>query len=62
MRRRGANWIGYNLRRNCLLKHVIEGKIEVRGREGRRHKQLSDDKEKTGYSNLKEKALNPTLR
>jgi hypothetical protein len=23
-----ANWIGHILRRNCLLKHVIEGKIE----------------------------------
>jgi hypothetical protein len=25
---RKANWIGHILRRNCLLKHVIEGKIE----------------------------------
>jgi hypothetical protein len=25
---RKANWIGHTLRRNCLLKHVIEGKIE----------------------------------
>jgi hypothetical protein len=24
--RRKLNWIGYILRRNCLLKHVIEGK------------------------------------
>jgi hypothetical protein len=35
------------LRRNCLLKHVIEGKIkgriEVTGRGGRRRKQLLDD-------------------
>jgi hypothetical protein len=35
------------LRRNCLLKHVIEGKLEGRiemtGRRGRRHKQLLDD-------------------
>jgi len=42
------------LRRNCLLKQVIEGKIdgriEVKRRRGRRHKQLLDDlKEKTGY-------------
>jgi hypothetical protein len=32
---RKANWIGRILRRNCVLKHVIEGKImgriEVRG-------------------------------
>ena len=25
-----ANWIGYILCRNCLLKHVIEGKKEGR--------------------------------
>jgi hypothetical protein len=28
IKRRRANWIGHILRRNCLLKHVIEGKIE----------------------------------
>jgi hypothetical protein len=27
---RNDNWIGHILRRNCLLKHVIEGKIEGR--------------------------------
>jgi hypothetical protein len=27
---RKANWIGHILRKNCLLKHVIEGKIEGR--------------------------------
>jgi hypothetical protein len=26
--RRKANWIGHILRRNCLLKHSIKGKIE----------------------------------
>jgi hypothetical protein len=30
---RKANWIGHILRRNCLLKHVIEGKIEGREEE-----------------------------
>jgi hypothetical protein len=29
--------------RNCLLKHVNEGKIEGIKREGRRNKQLLDD-------------------
>ena len=29
MKRRKTNWIGHILRRNCLLKHVNEGKIEV---------------------------------
>jgi hypothetical protein len=28
IRRRKANWIGHILRRNCLLKHVIERKME----------------------------------
>jgi hypothetical protein len=45
--KRKGNWIGHILCRNCLLKHVIEGKIEekieVTGRRGRRHKQLLDD-------------------
>ena len=30
IQRRKANWIGYIWRGNCLLKHVIEGKIEGR--------------------------------
>jgi hypothetical protein len=33
--RRNAKWIGYILRRNCLLKHVIEGKLEGRIEGGR---------------------------
>ena len=32
--RRKANWIGNILRRNCLLRHVIEGTVEGRKREG----------------------------
>jgi hypothetical protein len=36
IRKRKAHWIGHILRRNCLLKEVIEGKIkgciEVTGR------------------------------
>jgi hypothetical protein len=27
-KRRKANWIGYILCRNCLMKHVVEGKVE----------------------------------
>jgi hypothetical protein len=54
------------LRRNCLLKAVIEGKlerrIEVTGRRERRRKQLLDDlKEKRRYWKLKGKALDKTL-
>jgi hypothetical protein len=32
IKRRKANWIGHILRKNRLLKHVIEGKIEETGR------------------------------
>jgi len=28
VRKRPANWIGHILHKNCLLKHVIEGKIK----------------------------------
>jgi hypothetical protein len=57
IRKRKANWIGYILRRNCLLQRVIEGKIqggiEVTGRQGRRRRKLSDDlKERRGYTHL----------
>lgn len=29
IKRRKAKWIGYKLNKNCLLKHVVEGKIEA---------------------------------
>jgi hypothetical protein len=43
------NWICHMLRRNCLLlKHIIEGKIDgriqVMGRRGRKHKLLLDER------------------
>ena len=54
------------MRRNCLLKHVtdekIEGGIKVKGRHRRRLKQLLDNlKETSGYWKLKEEALNRTV-
>jgi len=66
IRKRKANWIGHILRRNCLLQRVIEGKIkgrtEVTGRRGRRRRKLLDYlKERTGYSHLKEEALDRTM-
>ena len=66
IQRKNVNWIGDNLLRNCLLKHIIEGQIEERiemaGRRGRRRKQLLDDlKEKIGYCKLKEEALDRTV-
>jgi hypothetical protein len=59
--KRKANWIGHILRRNCLLRQVIEGKIkggiEVTGRRGRRRMKLLDNlKERRGYAHLKEEA------
>jgi len=66
MRKRKANWIGHILRRNCLLQRVIEGKIkggiEVTGRRGRKRKKLLDDlKERKGYLQLKEEALDRSM-
>ena len=66
IRKRKANWIGHILRRNCRLKQVIEGKIkgqiEVKRRRGRRRKKLLDDlKDRRGYCQLKEEALDRTM-
>jgi hypothetical protein len=66
IKRRKPNWIGHVLRRNCLLKNVIEGKIEgprpPTERRGRRRKELLDDlKEKRRYWKLKEEILDLTL-
>jgi len=66
IRKRKSNWIGHILRRNCLLKQVIEGKIkgemEVTGTRGRRRRKLLDDlKDRREYSFLKEKALDRTM-
>jgi hypothetical protein len=54
------------LLRNCLLKFVIErkinGRIYVMGRRGRRIKQILDDcKEKTEHCTLKEEAVDSTV-
>jgi hypothetical protein len=66
IRKRKSNWIGHILRRNCLIKQVIEGKIKgemkVTRRQGRRRKKLLDDlKDKRGYSHLKEENLDRTV-
>jgi hypothetical protein len=66
IRKRKANWIGHILRRNCLLKRVIKGKIkggiEVTGRQGRSRRKLLDAlKGRRGYSHLKEEALDRTM-
>jgi len=66
IRKQKANWIGHILRRNCLLKQVIKGKVkeemEVTRRQGRRCKKLLDDlKDRRGYAHLKEEALDCTM-
>jgi hypothetical protein len=58
--------IGHILRRNCLLKQVIEGKIkeqiEMTRRQGRRRKKSLDDlKDRKVYCELKEGALDRTM-
>jgi hypothetical protein len=52
---------------NCLVQWVIEGKIkgviEVTGRRGRRRRKLLDGlKERRGYCELNEEALDRTMR
>jgi hypothetical protein len=54
------------LQTNCLLNHVIEGRIEGRvkvteRRERKRKKLLDDCKETRGYWKLKENALDRAL-
>ena len=66
IRKRKANWIGHILRRNCLLQQVIEanikGQIEVIRRRGRRCPKLLDDlKDRRGYCQLKEEAVDCTM-
>jgi len=54
---RKPNWIGHILHKKCLLKHVIEGKIEGTVRQSRRHEQqLGKLKDTREYSKLKEVA------
>jgi len=51
------------LHNKCLLKHVIEGKVDRRmgGRRGRRRKQLPDDVNEQGrYRKLKEESVDHT--
>jgi hypothetical protein len=40
IKRRKPDWVGHIFCRDCLLKHVIEGKIEGTRRQVRRRKQL----------------------
>ena len=66
MEQRNASWISHILCRNCLPKHVFEGKkwqIEAtEGRWRRRNKLLDDLKETRRYWKLKDEALDCTMR
>ena len=66
LKRRETNCIGLILCKNCLLNHVVEGKIEgrikVTGRRGRRSKQLLNDlNEKSGSCKFKNEVLDRSL-
>jgi hypothetical protein len=66
IKRRNADCIGNILHRSCLLKHIIEGKIEgmigLTGRRGSRLKHLLDDlKERRRHWKLKAEALHCNL-
>jgi len=66
IRKRKAKWIGHILRRNWLLKQVIEGKIngeiEVARRRGRKRKKLLNDlKNRRGHSHLKDENQDRTM-
>ena len=66
IRKRKADWIDHILRRNCLIRQVIEGKIKgemevTRRRGSRRKKLLGELREGRGYSHLKEEALNRNM-
>jgi len=61
-KRSRAFLIGHIFRKNCLLKHFIKrqivGRIEVKGRRGRRGKQLLNGLKENGeYWKLKKEAL-----
>ena len=62
IRRWEANWNGHILSMDCLIKLVIEGRIEMVGRQERRSKQLLNDIKKTRRCwKLKEDILDRTL-
>jgi hypothetical protein len=50
--RRKDNCFGHFLRRNCLLKDLIEGRIEGKRGRGRRRKPVLDEFKKNSRGNL----------
>jgi hypothetical protein len=65
-KKRKAYWIGYSWRGNCFLKHVIDGmvdgRMEVTGRRGRRREQvLHEIKKNRGHLKLEKEAIDRTV-
>ena len=57
MRKRKRNWLGHWLRRNCLLKDVLEGMVNGNKIRGRRRYQMIDNIMINGlYEDTKRKA------
>ena len=60
--KKNSNWIGHIFSTNCLLQHVVQGKIEETVRRGTRSKQLLDDLKKTRRNwKMKDEALDSTV-
>jgi len=58
IKQRQANWIGHVLRHDCLLKTVLEGKMEGRGPRGKPRRKMLDllveqEDKKISYEELK---------
>ena len=63
LKSRKDSWIGHILRRNCLLKHVVKGKIErnIEWKRRRREQLLDEFKETKGHWKFKEEALDRSV-
>ena len=57
IKKRKSNWLGHWLRRNCLLKHALEGMVNGKKVRGRRRYQMIDNIMINGlYEDTKRKA------
>ena len=66
VRMRQMNWIGHVLRGNCLLRTVLEGRLQRKHRRGRPRKKMLDwmlkeDNAARSYSRLKREAQDRDL-
>jgi len=61
LNRRTANWIDHINWKDCLLKHVIQGKMKEMGGRGRNHKQLLDNINDKRFWKLKRETLDHDL-